>query len=144
MAQDNQIMQILDDALSAIVRRYPAGADDPVMSDVLIQVNGDTGQLTIYDDDDNEIYSAIVEEWIGQDDTTEVAAVIRKHLASHKTEVDALSLLKPYSFLLVDEDKETLAELYLVDDQLMVFDSQQLMQGLDQDLDNFLEQLMKE
>jgi nitrate/nitrite-specific signal transduction histidine kinase len=146
MAQNNQILQILDDAFSALAKRYPVGADDPVMTDVLMQVNADTGQLAVYDDDDNEVYSAVVEEWVGKEsaDDAEIVNVLTSYLSDHKEQLESLSLLKPYSFILVDEDKETVAELYLVDDHLMVLDSSQLMQGLDQDLDNFLDQLMKE
>lgn len=138
--------RILDEVLAELAKRYPAGTDNQVMTDVLIQVNTDSGQITVYDDDDNEIYSAVVQEWINDDasDNSSIASTIRDYLTSHKERVESLSLLKPYSFLLIDEDKETISELYLVDDQLIVLDSQSLMQGLDQDLDNFFDQLMKE
>ena len=138
--------RILDEAIAELAKRYPAGADDQVMTDVLIQVNTDSGQLTVYDDDDNEIYSAVVEDWINGDtsDNSSIANAIRGYLADHKEQIESLSLLKPYSFLLIDEDKETICELYLVDDRLIVLDSQSLMQGLDQDLDSFFAQLMNE
>lgn len=44
--------------------------------------------------------------------------------------------------MLIDEEKETIAELHLVDDELMLV-SGNLMEGLSGDLDSFLEELMQ-
>ena len=41
------------------------------------------------------------------------------------------------------DDKETVEELYLVDDDTVIIDPD-LMQGLDEDLDKFLENLLKD
>jgi hypothetical protein len=62
----------------------------------------------------------------------------------HKAAMESLSLLKPYSFVLVDENRETISEIYLVDDNTMIIESEELMKGLDQDLDNFISRLLKE
>ena len=51
--------------------------------------------------------------------------------------------MKPYSFVLVDEDKETLCDLYLVDDETVIVDGE-LLKGLDEDLDDFLKKLLEE
>ena len=47
------------------------------------------------------------------------------------------------SFVLVDEDKETLCDLYLVDDETVIVDGE-LLKGLDEDLDDFLKKLLEE
>ncbi|MBO4593463.1 MAG: hypothetical protein J5678_04655 [Bacteroidaceae bacterium] len=146
---DNETLQILNEALAEILKRYalPESADDPVMTDILMQVNTDSGQFTVFDDDDHEIYSAVVEEWIGNDSSEGIermGATIKEFIAQHKSEIEGLALLKPYSFILVDEEKETIEELYTVDDQMVVLDSGTLMEGLDQDLDDFFANLMKE
>ena len=60
----------------------------------------------------------------------------------HET-VDNLSILKPYAFVLEDEEKESVAELRVVDDDTVIIDSE-LMAGLDEDLNTFFENLMKE
>ena len=54
-----------------------------------------------------------------------------------------IAILKPYSFVLENEDKELINDLYLIDDDIMIFDPE-LMKGLDEDLDQFLDNLMKE
>ena len=52
------------------------------------------------------------------------------------------TILKPYSFVLVDEDKETVTELLLVDDDTMLVNDE-LLKGLDKELDDFLKELLE-
>jgi hypothetical protein len=53
-----------------------------------------------------------------------------------------VTILKPYSFVLVDEDKETVTELLLVDDDTMLVNDE-LLKGLDKELDDFLKELLE-
>ena len=52
-----------------------------------------------------------------------------------------MGIMKPFSFVLENEDHESLAELYLSDDDLVIIGGD-LMQGLDDDLDNFMKDLL--
>ena len=45
--------------------------------------------------------------------------------------------------MLENDEHENLAELYLVDDDIVIID-EELMAGLDKDLDDFLTKLLKE
>lgn len=54
-----------------------------------------------------------------------------------------VAVLKAYSYVLIGEDKETIADLYLVDDDTIVI-SGELMKGLSEDLDHFWEELSNE
>ena len=54
-----------------------------------------------------------------------------------------MSIIKPFSLVLEDDDKESVAELYLVDDETVIIDPD-LMEGLDDDLNSFLEGLLKD
>ena len=45
--------------------------------------------------------------------------------------------------MLEDDDKESLAELYFVDDETVIIDPD-LMEGLDDDLNDFLNTLLKD
>ena len=54
-----------------------------------------------------------------------------------------MSVLKPYSFVLEDDDREAIEELYLVDDDIVILNDE-LMADLDKDLDDFLDKLLKE
>ena len=97
-----------------------------------------------YDDNDEEINRCIIEEWIG--DTSDnfydtIPSVIRKSLDKQKDIIENMSILRPFSFVLENDEKETIAELYLVDDETVIIDPD-LMQGLDEELDDFLKKLL--
>lgn len=138
-----QINQILDE----LIKRYSPGTDPCSMTDLSFQVNQETGELTVLDDRDDEIVGMTIDEWIDnqeEDFDDYVAQVLRKMILKRITELEALSIVKPYSFLMVDDNNETVTELYLVDDDEVVFEKQELMAGLEKDLDDFINRLMKE
>jgi hypothetical protein len=60
-----------------------------------------------------------------------------------KGTVESMSILKPFSFVLENDDKESVAELYLVDDETVIIDPD-LMQGLNEDLDDFFKKLFED
>jgi hypothetical protein len=64
-------------------------------------------------------------------------------LNKQKGTIEGMSILKPYSFVLEDEDRENIAELYVVDDDTVIID-EELMAGLGKDLDDFLANLLKD
>ena len=138
-----QINQILDE----LIKRYSPGTDPCSMTDLSFQVNQETGELVVLDDRDDEIVGMTIDEWIDnqeEDFDDYVAQVLRKMILKRITELEALSIVKPYSFLLVDGNNDTVTELYLVDDDEVVFEKQELMAGLEKDLDDFINRLMKE
>ena len=99
----------------------------------------------VFNDDDVELTRCVVEEWIDNkdDDFYEaVQPILKKAIAALSDTLDNLNILKPYSFVLIDEDRETVADLYLVDDDTLIIDSD-LMKGMEEDLNAFLENLLK-
>ena len=60
-----------------------------------------------------------------------------------KGTLDKLCILKPYSFVLVDDDKETVAEIMLIDDEDTLLLNDELLKGLDEELDAFLKDLLE-
>lgn len=139
-----QTVQQIDRAIRKIADKFPAGREASQLTDIHLCVSQDTGELMAFDDDDNEITRCVVEEWIGNntdDFYADITAVLRKVIAANKELVESMGILKPYSFVLEDDDKENIAELYVVDDETMII-SGDLMQGLDDDLNDFLKQLL--
>ena len=51
--------------------------------------------------------------------------------------------MQPYSFVYVDEDKETIAELLLMDDDTLIV-TDGLLKGLDEELNEFLKDLLSD
>ena len=86
------------------------------------------------------------EQWIDNKDENfydEVAKILRELMRRNADLIDSLGILKPYSFVLEDDDKENLGELYLADDDTVIVGGD-LMEGLYSDLDSFFDDLLKE
>ncbi len=117
-----------------------------MLTDIHLRVNQETGELVAFDDDDNEINRCIVEQWIDNKDDTfyaDAASTLRMVLNKYQQQIEAMSILKPYSFVLEDEEHESLEELYVVDDDTVIID-EELMKGLDKDLTDFMNKLFEE
>lgn len=132
-----------------VSEKFPAPAseeDKTLLTDIHVRVTQESGELLAFDDDDNEITRCVVEQWIDNKDENfydEVAKLLRDLLRKHADTIDNLSILKPYSFVLEDAEKENLGELYLADDDTVIVGGD-LMEGLDHELDDFLADLLKE
>ena len=136
--------QQIERAIRKIADKFPPTQEANVMTDIHFRVTQDTGELMAFDDNDEEINRCIIEDWIDNTDDNffdEIPSIFRKCLDKMKGTVESMSILKPFSFVLENEDKESVAELYLVDDETVIFDPE-LMKGLDEDLDAFLKQLL--
>ena len=146
MKATEQTQQTLDRAIRKIADKFPASEEAALMTDIHIRVIQDTGELMAFDDDDNEITRCIVEQWIDNKDDDfyeQVAAILHKALEHHRDIVENMSILKPDSFVLEDDDKENQGELFVADDDTVIINPE-LMAGLDEDLDAFLKDLMKD
>lgn len=116
------------------------------LTDILIQINQESGELLIFDEDEVELTRCVVEEWIGNEEEdfyTSVQHDLECLLQENKALVEDFNILKPYSFVLLDDEKEVIADLYLVDDETLQINSN-LMEGLDEDLEKFWQELFKE
>ena len=146
MKTNEQMLHQIERAIRKITEKFPASDETSVMTDIHIRVAQETGELVAFDDDDNEITRCIVEQWIDNKDDDfyeQITPIIRRSIDRQKALAENMGILKPYSFVLEDDDKENIAELYVVDDELAIIDTE-LMAGLDKDLDDFFEKLLKE
>ena len=146
MKATEQTFQQIERAIRKVADKFPTNDESGILTDIHLRVTQDTGELVAFDDDDKEITRCIIEQWIENKDDNfyeDVAVVLRSVLTKQKDLIEKMTILKPYSFVLEDDDHEHLAELYLVDDDTAIID-QELMAGLDKDLDNFLEDLLKD
>jgi len=145
MKATEQTLNQVERIIRKIAEKFPAINEAVTMTDIHIRVIQDTGEVVAFDDDDQEITRCVIEQWIGNTDEDfyqQIEPILRKSLTSKKKIIENIALLKPYSFVLEDDDKETVAELYLVDDETVIIDPD-LMEGLDKDLDDFLDKLLK-
>ena len=146
MNTSEQTLQLIDRAIHKIADKFPATEEPTLMTDIHIRITQETGELVAYNDDDEEITRCVIEQWINNTDDNfydQIAPVIRKSLMKQKDTIERMSILKPFSFVLENDEKESVEELYLVDDETVIIDPD-LMEGLDKDLDAFLDKLLKD
>lgn len=146
MTNNAQTLQQIERAIRKVAAKYPQGAE-PVLTDIHMLAKADSGELLTYDDDDRELDRCVIEAWIDckVDNFYEYAgATISKCLHELRPVVEEMSVMRPFSFVLIDEDHETLSDLLIVDDQDTIILQGPLLEDLDKDLDAFIKRLMKE
>lgn len=139
MKANEQTLQQIERILRKTAEKFPASDNPSLMTDIHLRVTQETGELVIYNDDDSEVTRCVVEQWIDNKDENfykEITSILRRSIEKLKNVTENLGLLKPFSYVLENDDKETVAELYVVDDDTVIID-EELMADLDQDLDNF-------
>ena len=146
MKPSEQTTQQIERFLKKIAQKFPANDDASMVTDIHVRVSQESGEMVAFDDDDKEITRCVVEQWIGNNDEDfydSVEATLQTVIKAFSKIVDNLGILKPYSFVLENEDKDTVGELFLADDDTVII-GKDLMEGLDNDLDSFLDNLLKE
>ncbi len=139
-------LQQIERFIGKVAQKFPANADTPPITDIHIRVSSESGEMRAFDDDDQEITRCVVEQWIEcneEDFYPVVAELLRKELRRLATLVDGMGVMKPYSLVLESDEHENLGELYLADDDTVIIGGE-LMEGLGNDLDAFLGQLLGE
>ena len=139
---------LLGEAFSKIVSLYSGEEDQLVSTDFYFQPLHESGKLTIFNDNDEEIACATIPEWETYAPDT-FYDMVASDLTAAMEEVNSqgdlerLAVWMPYSFVLVDEDRETVADLLLVDDDTLLV-KKGLLAGLDEELNRFIEELLGE
>lgn len=144
----NQSQSMVASALKKAVDKLAAEGSQGLITDIHLQPIQSVGELLVFDDEDRQLARAEVKEWVDYEAQTfysEVELQLRSQVVTLKKKgiLDKLPLMKPYSFVLVDEERETVADLLLVDDDTMLL-SDGLLKGLDKELDEFLKKLLEE
>lgn len=140
---------LIEQTIRKAIGKYPCDCEQTIITDIHLQPINGSGELYIFDDNDEELACATIEEWMTYNDENadfhhHAERVLHNALNKLKEggSFDNLSIMQPYSFVLVDEEKETITDLLLMDnDTLLVSD--ELLKGLDEELDNFLKELLK-
>lgn len=129
------------------IGKYTA-ADETFVTDIHLQANPQSGACRLFDDDDIELGHTTVKEWVayeGDDFDDVVIDTLTSLLQDMKDAGDfkKLQIIQPYSFVYIDEDKETIAELLLMDDDTLIV-TDGLLKGLDDELNQFLKDLLSD
>ena len=141
----NSIVSAIQEALG----NYSSSKGENKVTDFYLQSDCQSGRLVLFDDEEVELASVIVNEWVDakpEDFYMDVEFSLKKVLNRLREMgvLEGLKVLKPYSFVLVDTEKETIADLLLVDDEETLFLNDELLKGLDDELNAFLKDLLEE
>ena len=141
----NSIVSAIQEALG----NYSLNKEENQVTDFYLQPDCQSGKLVLFDDEEVELACVIVDEWVEanpEDFYADVEFSLKKVLNRLREMgvLEGLKVLKPYSFVLVDHEKETIADLLLVDDEETLFLNDELLKGLDDELNAFLKDLMEE
>ena len=136
----------IQEALHKIAELYSSDEDQLLSTDFYLQPLAYEGKLLVFNDNDEEIASVDVPEWedyapdaFYPEVTAQLAAAIEE--ANADGDLERLAVWMPYSFVLVDEERETIADLLLVDDDTLLV-KKGLLAGLDEELDLVIQELL--
>lgn len=122
--------------------------EESKVTDFHFHVNGSNGVVTIFDDDDNELSHAQIDEWAHKEGDNGVESIEKeiRYILSDELKngtFDNMNVPKPYSCILVDDDKETIVDLLYIDNDTYIIDDE-LLKGLDKELNDFIKKLLEE
>ncbi len=144
MPLSTQTQESLKNAIKEMAKNFIT-AEETTVTDFHIFVNGENGDLTIYNDDDKPLARVHIKEWENSNDEKLFEKVLRGELSKMQEEgvFDSINIVKPYSFVLVDEEKEAIVDLLYIDDDTLIL-SEDLLKGFDEEMNDFLKHLLED
>lgn len=139
-----QSLKQIDRFLRKVIQKFPPVEEPVLLTDVHLRISPESGDLMAFDDDDVEISRCVVEEWIDNKSETfyiDSVSLLRNRLNAMSDDIDNAGILKPFSFVLENDEREHVAELYICDDDINILGGD-IMDGWDKDLDSFLDEIM--
>lgn len=139
--------QRIHSALKTALEKLTVGKELIPYTDIYLQPSSQTSGLLIYDDEEKPLIQIDIDEW-KEVETQDFQTTVKEQLTGILAELEKngdlanYPLPKPYSFVLVNEQGEIISDLLLVDDETMLV-SQGLLEGLDEELNAFLKDLLE-
>lgn len=142
-----QISAKLATLIKEAIEKVQKLENEEVITDFHIQPNAETGEVIVFDDNDLELSKTSVEGY-EELDKDEFSKLISEALIQELNKLkgakafDSLQLFRPFSFVLVDDDKESVRDLLVVDSDTVTMSGDELLKGLDDELDDFINKLL--
>ena len=135
---------MLQNAITKMASKY-ISAEESNVTDFHVRTNGENGELTILDDDDKTLARVHIKEWEGEHNEEVYEKELQKLLTKMNREgaFDSLNIVKPYSFVLTDEDGQSIVDLLIIDDDTLMLNDD-LLEGFDEEMNAFLKKLLEE
>ena len=114
MKATEQTQQQIERFVKKIAQKFPQSQEASQLTDIHIRVTQESGEMMAFDDDENEITRCVVEQWIDNKDEDfydQVLLILRNQFKRLRKIIDDFGILKPYSLVLENDDKESMGEL---------------------------------
>ena len=134
----------LQEAIGKMAKNYIT-AEETRVTDFHIKVNGENGDLAVHDDENTELARVHIIEWEGVHDERVFEKELRSTLSKMQEKgcFENLNIAKPYSFLLTDDDDNEIVDLLIIDDDTLVL-NEGLLEGFDEEMNEFLKHLLED
>ena len=146
-ANNAKVQAVIEATFNSAINKLAANEAGNCYSDLYVQVDAESGELLIYDEEDALVENTIIFDWVNTtcQFTQQVAATLKAVLAVLVTKkvFENPCFLKPFSVSLTDEDFSVIEELLFLDDENLRLDDP-LLKDLDADLDDFLAKLLSD
>ena len=146
MEATQQTQQQIERAITKVVGKY-SQLEEPALTDIYIQVKQESGEILVYNDDDVELHRCVIEEWIGntqEDFYSQIVPVLSQCISNMRSVVDSMQIMRPFSFVLIDEEHETVQDIIYIDNEEPVILDGKLLEGKDKELEEFLRHLLED
>lgn len=145
-----KVQSVIESSFANAVSKLGADESGNLISDLYIQVDQESGELGLFDDEEHQIEKIVIFDWVNNteeeaDFNKRVIAILKNVLTvmAAKESFNNPRFLKPLSVSLTDEDFVVIEELLFLDDETLRLDDP-LLKDLDKDLDNFLDKLLSD
>ena len=99
MKLSNKSKVLIDQVISDVIKHYST-PEESVITDIHFQPWFNSGELKVFDDDDEVISNVIISEFEGlggADAIKDVSLILRRSLDYRRKELENLFIIKPYS-----------------------------------------------
>lgn len=143
MSTNQEIRDLLQKAVDHLSSNYSGSS----LTDVFILIDEACGELSVYDDEENNIVKGIISDWENNagndiDYARQLRSIVDK--MDKDGNFQKLEVYTPFSINLADEDFVVIEELLLIDDDSVIHLENDFMKRMDQEFDDFLDKLMKD
>lgn len=149
MKTNKKTQELIENSIKEAIENLITEEGSSLITDVYISVSPETGEVLFFDDNDEILSTCTINGFETRNNNKNefynaldnLISPILNRMNSEGLFKD-LPIVKPFSFVLVDENKDTYTELLLIDDDTLII-SDELLKGLDEELDLFLKELLE-
>lgn len=137
-----EIASTLSEAINSLVDNYQGSS----LTDIFLLIDRDSGELSVYDDEENLLSQRIIKSWLSIDNDEAIALQLRELVEKFDMDnkFDALDTFKPFSVNLADESFIVQEELLLIEDDATIRLDNDFLERMDKEFDEFLDNLLKQ